>query len=78
MAGAIITWLIKLGDWIRDLTAAGSARDQRAAGIPVQDRLGHARRAWSPFPRAMVVGDEVVVYPGEMIPVDGEIIDGTP
>ena len=26
MAGAIITWLIKLGDWIRDLTAAGSRR----------------------------------------------------
>jgi cation transport ATPase len=26
MAGAIVTWLIKLGDWIRDLTAAGSRR----------------------------------------------------
>ena len=24
----------------------------------------------------MQVGDEVVVFPGEMIPVDGEIIDG--
>jgi Cu2+-exporting ATPase len=26
LAGAIVTWLIKLGDWIRDLTAAGSRR----------------------------------------------------
>src|SRR5262249_7495207 len=26
MAGAIVPWLIKLGDWIRDLTAAGSRR----------------------------------------------------
>ena len=26
MAGCIVTWLIKLGDWIRDLTAAGSRR----------------------------------------------------
>jgi cation transport ATPase len=26
MAGAVVTWLIKLGDWIRDLTAAGSRR----------------------------------------------------
>ena len=26
MAGAIVIWLIKLGDWIRDLTAAGSRR----------------------------------------------------
>ena len=27
--------------------------------------------------RDVMVGDEVVVYPGEMIPVDGEIIDGS-
>ena len=26
LAGAIVIWLIKLGDWIRDLTAAGSRR----------------------------------------------------
>ena len=26
MAGAVVTWLIRLGDWIRDLTAAGSRR----------------------------------------------------
>src|SRR3974377_2325368 len=26
MAGAIAAWLIKLGDWIRDLTAAGTRR----------------------------------------------------
>src|SRR5262244_1173924 len=26
LAGAIVTWLIKLGDWIRDLTASGSRR----------------------------------------------------
>jgi cation transport ATPase len=26
LAGSIVTWLIKLGDWIRDLTAAGSRR----------------------------------------------------
>jgi cation transport ATPase len=26
LAGSLVTWLIKLGDWIRDLTAAGSRR----------------------------------------------------
>ena len=26
LAGCIVTWLIKLGDWIRDLTAAGSRK----------------------------------------------------
>jgi Cu2+-exporting ATPase len=78
MTGAVITWLIRLGDWIRDLTAAGAKRavsellefrDKRAwvlregtiVGVPASE---------------VVVGDTVVVYHGEMIPADGEIIDG--
>ena len=78
MAGAIITWLIKLGDWIRDLTAAGSRR-------AISELLEfQARNAWvlrngvaTAIPASqLVIGDEVVVYPGEIIPVDGEIIDG--
>ena len=41
LAGAIVAWLIHLGDWIRDLTAAGSQpRRQRIARISGQDRLG--------------------------------------
>jgi cation transport ATPase len=78
MAGAIITWLIKLGDWIRDLTAAGSRR-------AISELLEfQTRSAWvlrngvvTATPASqLAVGDEVVVYPGEIIPVDGEIIDG--
>ncbi len=78
MAGAIVTWLIKLGDWIRDLTAAGSRR-------AISELLEfQTKTAWvirdgviTPTPAtALVAGDEVVVYPGEIIPVDGEIIDG--
>jgi heavy metal translocating P-type ATPase len=77
-AGAIVTWLIKLGDWIRDLTAAGSRR-------AVSELLEfQTKTAWvirdniiTPVPASeLVPGDEVVVYPGEIIPVDGEIIDG--
>ena len=78
MAGAIITWLIKLGDWIRDLTAAGSRR-------AISELLEfQARSAW--VLRNGVVtatpasssrsATKSVVYPGEIIPVDGEIIDG--
>ena len=78
MAGAIVTWLIKLGDWIRDLTAAG----QRKAMSELLEF--QTKSAWVirdniivSIPTAqLVVGDQVVVYPGEMIPVDGEIIDG--
>jgi heavy metal translocating P-type ATPase len=78
MTGAVITWLIRLGDWIRDLTAAGS---KRAVSELLEFRH---RRAWLVRGGAVVavpaselaVGDVVVVYHGEMIPVDGEIIDG--
>jgi heavy metal translocating P-type ATPase len=78
MAGAIVTWLIKLGDWIRDLTAAGSRRAisellefQSKTAWAIRDGVVTAIPATE-----LVVGDEVVVYPGEIIPVDGEIIDG--
>jgi manganese/zinc-transporting P-type ATPase C len=78
IAGALITWLIKLGDWIRDLTAAGS---KRAIGDLLEFRN---KTAWVARDGAVVsivsedlqVGDEVVVFTGEMIPVDGEIIEG--
>jgi len=78
VAGALVTWLIKLGDWIRDLTAAGSRRAIREL-LEFQ-----AKNAWVMRDGAVVsvpaselqVGDAVVIYPGEMISVDGEIIDG--
>ena len=78
VAGSLITWLIKLGDWIRDLTAAGSKR-------AISDLLEYRNKtAWvlrdgniiSVESDHLRVGDHVVVFPGEMIPVDGEIIDG--
>src|SRR3984957_1584936 len=78
MAGCIVTWLIKLGDWIRDLTAAGSRR-------AISELLEfQSKSAWvlrngvvEAIPAsALEEGDLVVVYPGEMISVDGEIVDG--
>jgi Cu2+-exporting ATPase len=78
VAGGVITWLIRLGDWIRDLTAAGS---KRAAGelLDFQSRSAWVLREGvvQALPAAeIIVGDFVVVYPGEMIPVDGQIIEG--
>jgi heavy metal translocating P-type ATPase len=78
MAGCIVTWLIKLGDWIRDLTAAGSRR-------AISELLEfQSKSAWVLIDGTVVSipaselkpGDLVVVYPGEMISVDGEIVDG--
>jgi Cu2+-exporting ATPase len=78
LAGCIVTWLIKLGDWIRDLTAAGSRRAisellefQSKSAWVLRDGTVEQVAASS-----LQVGDLVVVYPGEMISIDGEIIDG--
>jgi heavy metal translocating P-type ATPase len=78
VTGGIITWLIRLGDWIRDLTAMGSKR----AIAELMEFQG--RTAWLLVDGAVVsvatsdlkAGDLVVVYPGEMVPVDGEVVDG--
>ena len=78
MTGAIITWLIRLGDWIRDLTAAGS---KRAIGELLEFRQ---KTAWLVRDGAvvavpasqLVAGDVVDVHHGEMIPVDGEVLEG--
>lgn len=70
--------LIGLGEYIRDLTA-GKCKQM------VTDLLGMAgRSAWLVKGRKrlcvpadqLVTGNVVVVYPGEMIPADGMIIDG--
>jgi heavy metal translocating P-type ATPase len=78
LAGCIVTWLIKLGDWIRDLTAAGSRRAinellefQSKSAWVLRNGVIEAVAAADLRPN-----DLVVVYPGEMISVDGEIVDG--
>jgi Heavy metal associated domain 2/E1-E2 ATPase len=74
MAGAIVTWLIKLGDWIRDLTAAGQRRAMSEL-LEFQAKTAWVVRdgAVTSIPASqLAIGDEVIAYPGEMIPVDGE------
>ncbi|KIU46759.1 MULTISPECIES: heavy metal translocating P-type ATPase [Bradyrhizobium] len=79
LAGCIVTWLIKLGDWIRDLTAAGSRKAINEL-LEFQSKTAWVLREGEvvSIPAAELQnGDIVVVYPGEMIPVDGEIIEGS-
>src|SRR5271165_4361061 len=78
VTGGIIVWLIRLGDWIRDLTAA---RSKRAVGqlLEFQKKMAWLLRngvAVSVPVSVLAVGDTVVVHSGEMIPVDGEILTG--
>jgi heavy metal translocating P-type ATPase len=79
LAGAVVTWLIKFGDWIRDLTAAGSRRAISEL-LEFQGKTAWVMRDGCvvSIPSAeLVAGDEVVVYPGEIVPIDGEILSGT-
>lgn len=78
LAGTLVAWLIHLGDWIRDLTAAGSRR-------AMSELLDYqAKTAWVIRNGAIiavpaievVIGDLVVIHAGEMIPVDGTVVDG--
>ncbi|MBL6614182.1 MAG: heavy metal translocating P-type ATPase [Reyranella sp.] len=78
LAGSIVTWLIKLGDWIRDLTAAGSRRAISEL-LEFQNKTAWVKRDGEivAIPAAkLALDDLVVVHPGEMIPVDGEVVDG--
>lgn len=76
---AFMAWMIALGDWIRDRTAAQSKRAmssllqfQAAFAWVLQE--GKVTRIAS---GAVNPGDRVIVYPGEMIPVDGRILRGS-
>jgi len=78
LTAAIIVWLVRPGDWIRDLTAARSKRAvsellefQKQMAWLLKGGVIHAIPA-----SLLVAGDTVVAHSGEMIPVDGEILTG--
>jgi P-type Cu2+ transporter len=78
ITAAIIIWLIRLGDWIRDLTAQRSKR-AIAELLEFQTRTAWLLRdgAVVSVPTAQLrEGDLIVIHSGEMIAVDGEILSG--
>jgi heavy metal translocating P-type ATPase len=78
-APSFMLGLVEGGEAIRDLTARGSER----ANLDLLDCLSKTAFVIRDgqvveIPTAeVVVGDRIIVYPGDQIPVDGSIISGT-
>ena len=76
--GSFMIWMIRLGDWIRDKTAV---RSKRAITDLLEFQTAHTwLQRGKKVSRIAVsdvrVGQTVVVYPGEIVPVDGEVTGG--
>jgi heavy metal translocating P-type ATPase len=76
---AFMVWLISLGDWIRDRTAAKSKKTlTELLAFKGQTAWVIRRGTVVRIPAAAVKpGNVVIVYPGELIPVDGVITQGS-
>lgn len=75
---SIMVWLVSLGDFIRDITMEQS---HRAIGGLLGGKIQtawvvRAGKVCQVDVTTLQQGDEVVVYPGEFIPVDGLVADG--
>jgi Cu2+-exporting ATPase len=78
LAGATMTWLIALGDAIRERTALRSRRAIEGM-LSFQGQLCWVlqnKRKVQVSVSDLCIGDCVVVYPGELIPVDGTVLKG--
>lgn len=78
-APALMLGLIEGGEVIRDMTARGTQR----ASLDLLDCLGKYAlvdrdgQELQILVKDVIIGDRVVVYPGDQIPVDGFILSGT-
>ncbi len=75
---SFITWLISLGDWIRNRTAAQSKRAMTGL-LEYQNRSAWVLRDGEPvrvLATEIQAEDTVMIYAGDMIPVDGQVQSG--
>jgi heavy metal translocating P-type ATPase len=77
-AGAVIALMLTSGEALEDY-AERRAKSELSALLTKRPKLAHLQRGSKIVDvkaSDVTVGDKVVVYPGEVVPVDGQIIEG--
>ncbi|HZW30229.1 MAG TPA: heavy metal translocating P-type ATPase [Isosphaeraceae bacterium] len=76
---AIMVWLISLGDLLRNFTMQRSLRTIEGLyeGKDIFTWVVRNHKAVRVKVEELRTGEEVIVYPGESIPVDGTVLSGT-
>lgn len=77
-AGMIIVLMLTGGQALEDYAERRAKRELTALleQKPVKARVLRGKKTVEVKASSVVVGDKVVVLPGEVVPVDGEVIDG--
>ncbi len=75
----VIVLFMRIGDWVEGMTADGARRAIYALVKKIPEKARVERPAGEvELPIGQILmGDMVICRPGETIPVDGEVIDGT-
>jgi Cu+-exporting ATPase len=76
---ALIVFFMRFGDWMEELTTGRSrqALEQLVALAPARARVLRDGGEVEVPVAEVAVGDVVLVRPGERLPVDGEVVEGT-
>ncbi len=76
---ALLVVIMLLGHWIemRSLAQTSSALDSLAALLPDEAERVEDGQIRTVAPADLVVGDVVVVRPGDRIPADGQVVEGS-
>ena len=77
--GAAVMLFYQVGEWFQDF-AVDRSRRSVAQLMDIAPEIAHVRRAGGVFdldPAEVAVGEEILVNPGERVPIDGTVVEGS-